>query len=110
MNKPKKFLCTTLTAVTVLSMLTGCQKTPETPIVTQKNQEKMIEAAQSGGENSSLLSALEVPERFTGEWKGVDDCVIVTADAPITLPEVSTVPTATVTRRGFSQEDADKLI
>lgn len=110
MNKSKKILCTTLTAVTVLSMLTGCQKTPETPIVTQKDQEQMIEAAQSGSENSSLLSALEVPERFTGEWKGVNDCVIVTADASITLPAVSSVPTATVTRAAFTQEDADKLM
>ena len=110
MNQPKKILFTTLTAVTVLSMLAGCQKTPETSIVTQKNQEKMIEAAQSGGENSSLLSALEVPERFTGEWKGVDDCVIVTADTSITLPEASAVPAATVTRHAFTQEDADKLM
>lgn len=110
MNKSKKILFTALMAVAVLSILTGCQKTPKTPIVTQKNQEKMIEAALSGGENSSALSALEVPERFTGEWKGIEDCVIVSADASVTLPEATGIPTATVTRRGFSQEDADKLM
>lgn len=106
----KKILCTALAVATVLSLFTGCQKTPDTPVVMEKNQDKMIEAAQSGGENSSALSALEVPERFAGEWKGVDDCVIVTADASITLPEASSIPTATVTRHPFSQEDADKLL
>lgn len=106
----KKILCAALASATVLSLFTGCQKTPDTPVVVEKNQDKMIEAAQSGGGNFSALSTLEVPERFTGEWKGVDDCVIVTADASITLPAVSNVPTAKVTRHSFSQEDADKLL
>lgn len=106
----KKILCAALAAVIAMSMFTGCQKTPDTPVVVEKNQDQMLDAAQNGGENSALLSALEVPERFTGEWKGVDDCIVVTADASITLPTVSAVPTATVTRRAFTQADADKLM
>lgn len=110
MKRSKKFFCMTLTAVTVLSFLTGCQKTPDTPIVTQKDQDRMLEAAKSGGENSRALSMLEVPQHFTGEWRGIDDCVIVSADASVTLPEATRIPTATVARRSFSQEDADKLM
>ena len=106
----KKILCAALAAVSAMSMFTGCQKTPDTPVVVEKNQDQMLDAAQNGGDNSALLSALEVPERFTGEWSDADDCVIVTADASITLPGVSAVPTATVTRRAFTQADADKLI
>lgn len=110
MKRSKKFFCMTLTAVTVLSFLTGCQKTPDTPIVTQKDQDRMLEAAKSGGENSRALSMLEVPQHFTGEWRGIDDCVIVSADASVTLPEATRIPTAKVARRSFSQEDADKLM
>lgn len=106
----KKILCTALVAVTMLSVLAGCQKTPDTPIVIGKDQDAMLASAVNGGENSSLLSTLEVPERFTGDWTGVDDCVTVHADATVTLPQASGVPTATVTRHSFSQADADMLL
>ena len=106
----KKILCTTLAVAMVMSLSTGCQKTPDTPVVIEKNQTQMLDTAQNGSDNTDLLSSLEVPELFTGEWNGVDNCVIVTADASITLPTVSAIPTAVVTRRSFTQVDADNLM
>jgi len=92
------------------ALLAGCQRTPETPVVIQKDQERMLAAAQTGSESSSGLSGLETPERFTGDWSGVDGCVIVHADARITLPDAAAVPTARIERKPFSQADADKML
>ncbi len=109
MKRMKIFSGTALLAVTAASLLAGCQQTPDTPIVTEKNQDLMLETAISGGENSSPLTALDIPERFTGEWAGVDGLVTVRADADIELPQVQAIPTGTVMRRSFTQEDADRI-
>lgn len=106
----KNKLCLTLVAATIMTLFTGCQKTPDKPVVTQKNQEQMLDAAENGGENSSSLSAFEIPERFTGDWTGVNDCVTVHVDASIELPDVQAIPTGTVSRKSFTQEDADHVL
>ncbi|MCH5344544.1 MAG: hypothetical protein J1E64_10940 [Acetatifactor sp.] len=106
----KKIISMILLAATVMTLFTGCQKTPDKPVVTQKNQEQMLDAAENGGENSSLLSVLETPERYTGDWTGVNDCVTVHVDAAIELPNAQAIPTGTVSRRSFTQEDADHVL
>ncbi len=106
----KKTISLALAGVLALGLLTGCQKTPDTPAVIQKDQEQMLQTAQQGKDNSALLAALEVPERFTGDWTGVNDCVIVHADAEIVLPNADKIPTGSIGRRDFTQEDSDKLM
>ena len=106
----KRILSLLLLACLVLGLLTGCQKTPDTPVVIQKDQEQMIHTAQHGRDNSALLAALEVPERFIGDWTGVNDFVHVTADAEIVLPNADKIPTGSIGRRDFTQEDADNLM
>ena len=106
----KRILSLLLLACLVLGLLTGCQKTPDTPAVIQKDQEQMLETAEHGKDNSALLAALEVPERFTGDWTGVNGFVHVTADAEIILPNADKIPTGSIGRRDFTQEDADNLM
>ena len=106
----KRILSLLLLACLALGLLTGCQKTPDTPVVIQKDQEQMLQTAQHGRDNSALLAALEVPERFTGDWMGVNDFVHVTADAEIVLPNADKIPTGSIGRRDFTQEDADNLM
>ena len=106
----KRILSLLLLVCLVLGLLAGCQKTPDTPVVIQKDQEQMLQTAQHGRDNSALLAALEVPERFTGDWTGVNGLVHVTADAEIVLPNADKIPTGSVGRRDFTQEDADNLM
>ena len=106
----KRILSLLLLACLALGLLTGCQKTPDAPAVIQKDQEQMLETAQNGKDNSALLAALEVPERFTGDWTGVNNCVIVHADAEIMLPNADKIPTGSIGRRDFTQEDANNLM
>ncbi len=106
----KKILSLLLLACLALGLLVGCQTTPDTPAVIQKDQEQMLQTAQQGRDNSALLAALEVPERFTGDWTGVNGFVHVTADAEIILPNADKIPTGSIGRRDFTQEDADNLM
>jgi len=50
------------------------------------------------------------PDSFTGQWTGEEGCLNVTADAVIEVPDADTMPTATVKRRSFTQEEADRII
>ena len=106
----KRILSLLLLACLALGLLTGCQETPDTPAVIQKDQEQMLQTAEHGKDNSALLVALEVPERFTGDWTGVNNCVIVHADAEIMLPNADKIPTGSIGRRDFTQEDANNLM
>lgn len=94
----------------VMLIMAGCQKTSYTPAELTKGQAMVLDAAQSGSAVSSQLSSLELPEKFTGDWSGVDGCVVVHADAEIDLPDVASVPTAIIERKPFSQADADRML
>ena len=106
----KKTISLALAGVLALSLLTGCQKTPETPAVIVKDQEQMLESAANGRENSALFAGLEVPERFTGEWTGLNGKLTVKADAEILLPDADKIPTGRVTARKFTQDDLDNFL
>jgi hypothetical protein len=103
----KKHVCLILLA---LLFLCACQPTPDEPFVVSKDQQEMLEAAKDGKDNSALLAALDVPDRFSGDWMGVNDIVQVTADADIQLPDAERIPTGRVTRREFVQSDLDLFL
>ena len=50
----KKTTSIFLLVAMVLTLLTGCQKTPEVPVVVQKDQEQMLQTAEQGKDNSSI--------------------------------------------------------
>lgn len=102
----KKQICAILAAAMMLSAFTGCQKRQDSSPASETIPTSAEDTAEHSG---TLLADFPVPERFTGDWTGVEGCVTVHADAAISLPEVDTIPTATVKRHFFTQEDADKL-
>ena len=106
----KKHISLILTALMAMTLFTGCREIPDAPAELQKDQEQMLQTAEQGRDNSALLAALDVPERFTGEWEGVNGLVHVTADAEIILPDADAIPTGSVARRDFTQEDLDTFL
>lgn len=106
----KKHISLILLASMAVTLFTGCREIPDTPAEMQKDQEQMLQTAEQGRNNSALLAALKVPERFTGEWEGVNGLVHVTADAEIILPDTDEIPTGSVIRRDFTQEDLDTFL
>lgn len=103
----KQLACMLLAAVMLLTLFTGCSssQTGETlPGLTPATGTEWT--AQPEPEKD-----YEIPARFIGEWTGVEDTFTVKADAEILLPEdMSKLCTAKVTRHGFTQEQADKVM
>lgn len=104
----KKQICALLASVLLSLSLAGCQETHSLTLHAAA-ETPPSESIQELSGHSALLSDYSVPERFTGDWTGVEGCVNVHADAAINLPQADTVPTATVKRHFFTQEDADKI-
>lgn len=102
----KNQICAILAAAMMFSTFAGCQKGQDNFPANKNISNSAGDTAESSG---TLLADFPVPERFTGDWTGVEGCVSVHADAAISLPEVDTIPTATVKRHFFTQEDADNL-
>lgn len=102
----KRLICTVLTIGLLLPLLTGCagsetaQNLPGIPPATETR-----EAAQQ-----KAKEAYEIPDRFTGEWTGLENTFHVTADGEILLPDMGRLCTAKVKRHAFTQEEADKFM
>ena len=106
----RKTISLVLAGVLALALLPGFVKAENTASVLTKEQEQLLQTAESGREGSVLLPELEVPDRFTGDWSGVEGFINVHADAAIELPDAEKIPIGTISRRDFTQEDADNLM
>ena len=106
----RKTISLVLAGVLALALLPGFGKDENTASVLTKEQEQLLQTVESGREDSVLLPELEVPDRFTGDWSGVEGFINVHADAAIELPDTEKIPIGTISRRDFTQEDADNLM
>ena len=94
----------------VACFTTACQPTPEEPIVVQKNQDEMLEAAvqtpdaSGSAEPAFSIADMQVPDNYTYSATGADGKLTVSVDAPVTLPDADILPTAKVVPGRFSQE------
>lgn len=104
----KKIITMLISAL--MLVLVGGLNIPAASAEPTVGQSVLLETARNGGENSAVLSSLSLPEKFSGEWSGVEGYVVVQADAVLELPDLSSVPVVTVERKPFSQEDADKML
>ena len=97
-----------------LSVCTGCQKTPEEPIVVGKDQQQMIEKAQ--GEMSYATDApagvdwrarLGAPKKYATKLTSAGGHLVVDVDATVSLPEVE-LPVVRVSPYLFTDEDVHR--
>lgn len=106
-----------MAAATAVVLCTGCQATPEKPVVVQKNSELLIEKGTSSSAapeaSQGLVSYAElcanqgVPERF--QRTITEGNLTISCDAAIELPETNKLPMARVEAGRFSQEQVYAL-
>ena len=98
--------------LSILFLCTGCQKTPEAPIVVGKDQQQMIEKAQevvsyatdtptAGVDWAARLGA---PKRYEAKLTSAGGHLVVDVDATVSLPEVE-LPVVRVSPYLFTDED-----
>ena len=92
------------------SLLSGCGK--NTAQAAESTAAKTVETAESNNEQrpEATLSSMPFPERFSGDWTGLNGSFIVHADAELVLPEADAMPVANVSRKPFSQNDVDTVL
>lgn len=93
----KKLISMALALMLITSLFAGCDR--ETPVVSSPAE------TQAPAPESYAL-----PEKFTGDWTGVDGFLHVTADASIETPYGLKIPTAAVEKKQITQADADGLL
>ena len=85
-------------------LFTGCQSTPEQPVVVQKDMEQMLEKAQDDT-NGTKISALNLPSgNYVYSAQGSDERVKINVDAQIITPASDSMPMAKTQKTGFSQD------
>lgn len=84
-----------------LMVLSGCQKTPESPIVVGKNAENLIEraTADEGSAALPLREQLSAPDMMDVTVE--EDHFTILAHAAVRLPETDTIPIITVKAGSF---------
>ena len=101
----KKVIAILLIAVMALGAA-ACQKTPESPIVVNKNAENLIEKA-AGDSTGPLREQVLAPDVMDIETKTEHFSVI--AHAAVKLPQTDTIPMILVKKGMFSQETVNRL-
>ena len=88
--------------------MTGCQKTPDSPVVVGKDNDKMIEMANSL-ENKSLTIAEQInaPESVQLHFSDSSGKLYFQVDANVIIPEADSSQIIQVTSHEITQEEVD---
>ena len=101
-----------ISLITALLLLTaifsGCQKTPEKPVVIQKDMEQMIERAQETlapeMKKLPLTQRYAVKEHLTKQIEKEKSKLLINVDADVVVPDTDTISITYVAPINFSQE------
>ncbi len=115
----KRAISILLSATITLSLFTGCQQTPEAPVVVQKDADAFIEKAQATPELDGQTQPPSLREKTgTEEYvecseTALDGRLAIQVNAPVILPDAAAMPVLRVKAVDFSEEIAkaffDKL-
>ena len=109
MKKTIRFLA----VLTALTLLAGCQETPDSPVVIGKDYEQMMQLALSG-QPTELPVAEQVgaPARYTldSPLKNAPGNLEVYVDAEVVVPATAKMTTAKVSRHSFTLEECAKYV
>jgi len=106
----KKAINIIISVLMILSLFTGCQQTPETVIVVQKDADAFIEKAEAtlelDGQTQlpSLREQTGAEEHVEYSETALDGRLAIQVNAPVILPDAATMPVLRVKAVDFSEE------
>ena len=91
--------------------LSACTKTPEAPIVVQKNKDRLVDKATSEDENRKPLQDAqeETPSDYSFHYQSGDGKVTISAEADVILPDTDRIPMYQLSCKGFTQEQVTAI-
>lgn len=103
----KRLLSLLLVFAMVLS-LSSCAKTPDAPVVMQKDQEQLVEKANSLEDTSeTIVNQTAVPKHISDHFANDNGILDVTVGADVLLPERENAQIIRVSERELTQADVD---
>lgn len=103
--KPERL--TAAIGLTLLTMMTGCLKTPSTEYVTNKEGQATLIADHSAADPGiPLAKQCNAPERATAEIEGLNEYTSIQVDAEVLLPEGTAIP---IYRFTHAELDSQKM-
>jgi hypothetical protein len=97
-------------ALLALGVLSGCQQTPNNPLVVGKDTERLIDAATRNENRLTLAEMLNAPEKMKVSAKNTGNTAVIYADAEVFIPDAEGISTTRVKKRSFTQQEADKIL
>lgn len=97
-----------LTGVMMVA-LSGCEKTPEEAIITEKNKDNMSNYETSKDTGTPIRETINAPEHYTNVLKLQDGALTINTDAEVVVPEVSSLDTIKVTAMEPDQDFIDTV-
>lgn len=105
----KKVIAILLIAVMALGAA-ACQKTPESPIVVEKNMENMLGKADSNEENIKLGEQIGTVRQVTKTIDSPTGNASCDINADVIIPKSDSIAIMKVGRSSFTQEIVDKIV
>ena len=102
----KRKYITVPAALLCISILAGCQETPENSIVKQKGSDNIKEYESSEG---SIHDMVKAPETYKNLSSYENGALVIDTDAEVILPEVASINTYNVSAQEADQEMIDKV-
>ena len=92
-----------------ISILAGCQKTPEDAIVKEKGASSIKKYQSTETKETSLRETIKAPERYTNKATYENGVLVIDTDAEVILPEVSSMNTYEVSAKEVNQDLIDSV-
>lgn len=103
-----KRILSLLLAFAMALSLSSCAKTPDAPVVMQKDQEQLVEKANSLEDTSeTIVNQTAVPKHISDHFTNDNGTLDVTVDADVLLPEHESTQIIRVSEQELTQADVD---
>ncbi len=106
----KKIITALLILLAAAAFFTGCQATPDKPIVVQKDTEQLIDAAAKNTDNKTLAEMVKAPAKMALSVQDGSGSVTVNADADVVVPDAPGISTLRVKKHSFTQAEAGSML
>ena len=107
--RQKKVIMGIVACVMAASVVSGCEKTPEDVIVTEKKKDNMANYETAEDTETPLQEQLKIPDTYQNKVNSDDGILTIDTDAVVSVPDVRSVDTIKVHAIDLDQEKIDRV-
>lgn len=105
----KKRITVAIITGLIVGLLSGCEKTPDKSIITEKNKDNISNYESGKDTGTPIRELVNAPEHYENKFTSKDGVLTIDTDAEVIVPEVSAVDTIKVSTKDPDQEFIDTI-